>query len=160
MRLWRILTLAAVVAACSRPAGVTPPAATAAATSATATQAPATQAPAETAAATAAPPTATEGAPAMTGAPEATSAPPTAAATPDPACAAGETHALALSIAARYEVTAEQVMAWYCAGSSFEDILLALETSLQSGAPADELLAMRAEGRDWNDIWRDIGLMP
>lgn len=54
--------------------------------------------------------------------------------------------------------TSEQVLAWFCGGFEFEDILTALETQDQTGVPAEDLLDMLAQGLDWNEIWLSIGL--
>jgi hypothetical protein len=65
---------------------------------------------------------------------------------------------MAEAIAESYQADADVVLAWHCAGSRFEDILLALETSDQAGAAVETLLARRAQGDTWDDIWEDLGL--
>ena len=66
---------------------------------------------------------------------------------------------LGQSIAADYETASyAQVMAWFCSGAEFEDILLALETEAQTGLPAEEMLTALAEGLSWDEIWGDAGL--
>ena len=71
-------------------------------------------------------------------------------------CADAEPDPIAESIASTYEVPYQQIIDWYCAGSSFDDILVALETSLATDIPAETLLSMREE-KEWEDIWVEIG---
>jgi uncharacterized protein (DUF433 family) len=74
-------------------------------------------------------------------------------------CLGSERSQLAESIADDYEgVSYEQVVAWFCAGAEFEDILVALETEAQSGVPVEDLLVMLADGFSWDEIWQVIGL--
>jgi hypothetical protein len=47
-------------------------------------------------------------------------------------------HPIGASIAADYEVSYEQVMTWFCSGYSFENILIALETSEAVDVPAED----------------------
>jgi len=87
-------------------------------------------------------------------------APVTATATPVPAvdCTQGEHHPIAQSIADDFGVSYDQVMAWACAGETFDDILLALQTSEMVQRPADELLAMKKRAGDWDKVWESLGL--
>jgi len=63
------------------------------------------------------------------------------------------------SIAADYDFTTyDQVMAWFCEGAAFEDILTALETQAVTEEPAGEMLQMLADGWTWEDIWLLVGL--
>jgi len=71
-------------------------------------------------------------------------------------CADAEPDPIAQSIASTYEVSYQQIIDWYCAGSSFDDILVALETSLATDIPAKMLLSMREE-KEWEVIWVEIG---
>lgn len=71
-------------------------------------------------------------------------------------CADAEPDPIAESIASTYEVPYQQIIDWYCAGSSFDDILLALETSLATHIPPETLLSMRGE-KEWEEIWVEIG---
>jgi hypothetical protein len=79
----------------------------------------------------------------------------------DPAgdCFATERHKVGEGIAATFEIPYEQVMTWFCQGSEFDDILLALQTSEGTGLPVEELLEKRAGGQSWEDIWKAIGLV-
>lgn len=62
------------------------------------------------------------------------------------------------SIAESYVfTTTEEVMTWFCEGAEFEDILVALETEEHTGTTAEDMLAMRAEGLSWEEIWLVVG---
>ncbi len=70
-------------------------------------------------------------------------------------------HPRAALIARLFDASGDEVMEWYCSGHSFGEIMLALRTSartdpLQSAA---DILAMRADGASWGQIWRDTGLL-
>lgn len=60
------------------------------------------------------------------------------------------------SIAETYELAYTDVTAWFCNGFSYENILVALETSAAVNIPADTLLDMLEE-KDWEEIWAEIG---
>lgn len=72
-------------------------------------------------------------------------------------CLGEEEQSVAESIAETFEVSYDQVMVWFCNGSEYEDILLALQTADSLDVPADELLKMRAAGLTWEDIWTTSG---
>lgn len=82
--------------------------------------------------------------------------------TPGPAdCADADATTLGAAIAEDYAFTStEQVMGWFCNGAEFEDIMVALETSRQTGASAEEMLSMVAAGLTWEEIWQVVGLTP
>lgn len=71
-------------------------------------------------------------------------------------CLEGETHPIGESITRTYDVSYEQVMAWFCSGYSFDNILIALETSEAVDVPADNLLKMLQE-KEWEQIWVEVG---
>lgn len=71
-------------------------------------------------------------------------------------CAGSERHPIGQSIAETYEVSYERVMTWFCGGYSFENILIALETSEAVDVPADTLLQMLLE-KEWEEIWVEVG---
>lgn len=74
-------------------------------------------------------------------------------------CAGADIRQMADSIAEDYPFTSgEEVMAWFCEGAEFEDILVALESEDLTHTPAEEMLAMLAEGLNWEEIWQVIGL--
>jgi hypothetical protein len=76
-----------------------------------------------------------------------------------PNCLGDEISPIGQSIADDYESTSyEQVMIWFCNGAEFEDILVALETEVQTDASADEMLKMLADGFTWEEIWQLVGL--
>ena len=96
---------------------------------------------------------------------EKTSAATPAEMTPAPAgesdteCPGPAINPLGESIAADYNFTTyDQVMAWFCEGAAFEDILTALETQAVTEEPAGEMLQMLADGWTWEDIWLLVGL--
>jgi len=71
-------------------------------------------------------------------------------------CADNNSHPIAQSIATTYAVSYQQVMTWFCSGYSFENILIALETSEAVDVPAEALLEMLHE-KEWEEIWADVG---
>jgi hypothetical protein len=78
--------------------------------------------------------------------------------TDDP-CLGTEPHPIGVNIAVNYDVDYAQVMDWYCAGSGFDDIILALETvSLDPDVQVDELLQSIDEGNSWDEIWETLDL--
>lgn len=88
----------------------------------------------------------------------ATSSAETATPTVDIHCSESEPNPIGQDIAATYEVPYEQVMTWFCQGYSFDNILIALETSEATGIPAETLLEMLLE-KDWETIWQEIGFV-
>jgi len=83
---------------------------------------------------------------------------PTATAVPAVDCTQEEHHAIAQSIADDFGVSYDQVMAWACAGETFDDILLALQTSEIAQRTPDEVLAMKKKAGDWEKVWASLGL--
>ncbi|RPI87416.1 MAG: hypothetical protein EHM41_05070 [Chloroflexi bacterium] len=71
-------------------------------------------------------------------------------------CTDTEPHPIGQSIAKSYEVDYLQVMNWFCSGYSFENILIALETSSVVNIPTDMLLEMRLD-KEWEVIWDETG---
>ena len=79
-------------------------------------------------------------------------------------CAEGKQekpHPLAPKIAERYGVTEEMVMGFFCEGYSIGAIMLAIKTSQLDGMTANpgDLLANRAAGNAWGQIWTGLGLI-
>jgi hypothetical protein len=72
------------------------------------------------------------------------------------ACTYTDPHPIGQSIAETYAVSYQQVMDWFCSGFSFENILIALETSEAVDIPPDTLLEMLLE-KEWEEIWQEIG---
>jgi hypothetical protein len=80
------------------------------------------------------------------------------ASTPGPNCY-DEKSQIGQSISDKFDAPYDQVMGWFCAGHTYDDILLALQTSqLVDGATADDLLQRKAGGQSWDQIWADFGL--
>lgn len=74
-------------------------------------------------------------------------------------CLGGEVSPIGKSIAVDYEFTSyDEIIAWFCNGAEFEDILVALETESQTGTPAEDMLQMLADGSTWEEIWQFVGL--
>ena len=71
-------------------------------------------------------------------------------------CTDTNPHPIGESIAQTYDVSYEQVMTWFCSGYSFDNILIALETSEAVDMPAQTLLDMLLE-KDWEEIWEEVG---
>lgn len=67
-------------------------------------------------------------------------------------------HPIAESIAEKFEITYEDVMTLFCEGESFEDILLALQTSELTDIDAETLLARKDE-IGWDQVWKETGLV-
>lgn len=70
-------------------------------------------------------------------------------------------HPLAARLAERYGVTEQWIMDYFCDGYGMGQIMLALKTSEIEGIEADPeiLLAERANGIGWGNIWKDLGLI-
>jgi len=89
--------------------------------------------------------------------PENQTHPPTGTTAPD--CLDGEISPIGQSIADDYETASyDQVMTWFCDGAEFEDILVALETEIQTETPASDMLQMLADDFTWEEIWQLVGL--
>jgi hypothetical protein len=74
-------------------------------------------------------------------------------------CPGTEINPIGQSIAEDYSFTTyDQVMAWFCDGAEFEDILVALETEALTDEPAGDMLQMLADGLTWDDVWILVGL--
>ena len=75
-------------------------------------------------------------------------------------CANSErTHPVGARLAARYDVTYEQVMEWFCEGMGFGQIMLALQTARLTDVEPATLLDRRSGGEGWGEIWQDAGLI-
>jgi hypothetical protein len=73
-------------------------------------------------------------------------------------CLNSEMSVLGKNIASQFEdVSFEQIMAWFCNGAEFEDILIALQTEKVTGQPAQGLLEMLVTDLTWDEIWQSIG---
>lgn len=69
-------------------------------------------------------------------------------------------HPMAAKLAETYKVDYDQVKKWFCEdGHGFGQIAMALQTSQLTGDSVEALLAQRAEGKGWGNIWREKGLL-
>jgi hypothetical protein len=76
-------------------------------------------------------------------------------------CLVVDPHIVGMKISENYMMDYDTVMDWYRQAHSFDDIILALETSdLLSGYSPQGLLAMRQEGLSWDEIWDRVELTP
>jgi len=89
-------------------------------------------------------------------APPATAAPATPV--PEVDCSEGDANPIAKALAEKYAVPYEQVIGWACNGETLDDIALALQTAQLSQRPPEELLKMRKEAADWDQVWEELGL--
>jgi hypothetical protein len=74
-------------------------------------------------------------------------------------CADSNPHPLAVRLAERYGESPERVMAWFCEGYGFGDIMQALSMRKEAGEDAGTLLALRAELGGWSLVWQELGLI-
>lgn len=72
-------------------------------------------------------------------------------------CVEIDPHPVAEGIADEFEVEYQSVLDWFCKGSTFDDILLALQTSELTDESPESLLAM-TEQMTWDEIWNELGL--
>jgi hypothetical protein len=77
----------------------------------------------------------------------------------DPNCTETNPHPIGQSLAETYEVPYEEVMIWFCSGFPFEEISQALITSELSGVPPEDLLIRRID-QSWEEIWKELGIVP
>lgn len=93
-------------------------------------------------------------------APEISQPAPAATSTTSPQidCAGPDIHPIGQSIANTYEVPYQQVMAWFCSGYSFDNIMIALETSEAVDVPPDTLLKMIVD-KEWEEVWAEVGFV-
>jgi hypothetical protein len=77
--------------------------------------------------------------------------------TPLPDCYE-ESSVIGQSISDTFDVPYEKVMSWFCAGHTYDDILLALQTAQTTDVTPDDLLQRKADGQSWDEIWQAIGL--
>ena len=68
-------------------------------------------------------------------------------------------HPLANKLAMEYGVSPDWVMGYFCNRQGMGAIMLALKTSQITGTDPDSLLAQRAAGEGWGQIWQKLGLI-
>ena len=73
-------------------------------------------------------------------------------------CTEIDPHPLGESIAEKFDVSYERVMTWFCSGHTFDEILIAIQTSGMSDRSVEELLSMR-QSRSWDQIWVELGIV-
>lgn len=78
--------------------------------------------------------------------------------TDDVKCPEVDPHPIGKDIAETFDVSYELVVDWFCSGFSFENILIALETSEAVDIPAETLLDMLLE-MEWEEIWIETGFV-
>jgi hypothetical protein len=67
-------------------------------------------------------------------------------------CTGADPHPTGQTLAARYGVSYEEIMGWFCQGFGFGEIDQAYSLSLQVGVPVSEIFAMRSSGMGWGNI--------
>ncbi|MBN1373371.1 MAG: FecR domain-containing protein [Anaerolineaceae bacterium] len=65
-------------------------------------------------------------------------------------------HPTGLTLSARYGVSYEEIMVWFCKGYGLGEIDLAYELSQTSGMPVSEIFAMRESGIGWGNIKKEV----
>lgn len=75
-------------------------------------------------------------------------------------CTGANPHPTGTKLAARYFVSYDEIMGWFCQGFGFGEIELAYSLSQQSGVPAAEIFAMRQTGMGWGEIKKQLAPKP
>jgi hypothetical protein len=88
--------------------------------------------------------------------PSATPESPAQPAAPENSCPGSETHPTGQTLAQRYGVPYEEIMAWFCQNYGFGEIDLAYSLSQQSGLPVAQVFALRDAGASWGDIKKQL----
>jgi len=68
-------------------------------------------------------------------------------------------HPVAIVLANKFDKDVDEIMDYFCQGFGFGQIFLALQTEMVTGGEVlySDLLASRAEGQGWGEIWKDLG---
>ncbi len=66
-------------------------------------------------------------------------------------------HPAIIVLANKYGKEVEALMEDFCDGFGIGQIYLALQTEAITGVAYEELLASRAEGKGWGEIWKELG---
>lgn len=66
-------------------------------------------------------------------------------------------HPAALFLAHSFNKEIEEIMGYFCQGFGFGQISLALQTEKVTGIDYGTLLARRADGLGWGEIWEELG---
>ena len=75
-----------------------------------------------------------------------------------PECVETPPPSMVESISETFEFPEEQIEEWYCSGESFEDILLALQTSELTDLDPEEVLERKDE-IGWVQLWAELNLV-
>lgn len=71
-------------------------------------------------------------------------------------CTGVNPHPTSTSLAERYQVTAEEIMGWFCDGLGFGEIDRGYGLSLETGKPVADIFAMRRSGLGWGQIRKQL----
>ena len=66
-------------------------------------------------------------------------------------------HPAAYFLHLNFDKDIEEIMGYFCDGFGFGQISLALQTEKVTGVEYGTLLANRAEGQGWGEIWQELG---
>lgn len=75
-------------------------------------------------------------------------------------CTGANPHPTGSKLAARYGVSYNEIMSWFCQGFGFGEIDLAYSLSQQSGVPVAQIFAMRQSGMGWGEIKQQLSPKP
>lgn len=71
-------------------------------------------------------------------------------------CVGANPHPTGQKLAARYGVSYEEIMGWFCQRFGFGEIDLAYELSRDSGVPVADIFAMKSGGMGWGNIKKAV----
>ncbi len=74
-------------------------------------------------------------------------------------CTGPDVHPIGESISQTYDVTYEEVMHLFCSGFTFDNILLAFETSQQTDDYSPRELLQMNQTMSWDEIWAEVGII-
>ena len=74
-------------------------------------------------------------------------------------CDGSATHPAAAKVAASFGASYEDVMAMFCSGSGFGEVVHALKTSQATGVSPQDLLATKKQMGGWGQVWQAQGLI-
>ncbi len=75
-------------------------------------------------------------------------------------CTGADPHPTGQKLAARYGVSYEEIMNWFCQGFGFGEIDLAYSLSSTSGTPVADIFAMKKSGTGWGEIKKQFDPKP
>jgi hypothetical protein len=68
-------------------------------------------------------------------------------------------HPRGATLSGQYETEYTTLQSWFCEGSGWGQIKLALQTGQKTGTDAETFLSARNEGAGWGEIWQGLGLI-